>query len=56
MVTSTLLRTEMKDNGNPRSEHEPVLSGHDWARTVQLALLASGIVAPLLYIASDVVA
>jgi hypothetical protein len=54
MMTSTLLRTEMADTGNPRSEHEPVPPGHDWAAG-QLALLASGIVAPLLYLASDVV-
>lgn len=56
MMTSTLLRTERTDTGNPHSEHEPVLPGRDSARTVQLALLASGIVAPLLYLASDVVA
>jgi hypothetical protein len=56
MMTSTLLRTEMTDTGNPHSEHEPVLPGRDSARTGQLALLAFGIVAPLLYLASDVVA
>lgn len=55
-MTSTLLRTERTDRGKPHSEHEPVLPGHDRARTVQLTLLASGIVAPLLYLASDVVA
>jgi hypothetical protein len=56
MMTSSLLRTGMAATGNPPSEHERVLPGHDWARVTQLALLASGIVAPLLYIAADVIA
>lgn len=46
----------MTDTGNPPSGHEPVLPGHDSGRTAQLALLASGIVAPLLYVATDVIA
>lgn len=46
----------MTDMSNPPSGHEPALPGPDWARTAQLALLASGIVAPLLYLATDVIA
>jgi uncharacterized protein DUF998 len=46
----------MADTGNPPSERDRVLPGHDWALVAQLALLASGIVAPLIYLASDVIA
>lgn len=47
MMASSLLRTGMADTGNPPSEHERVLPGHDWARVAQLALLTSGIAALL---------
>ena len=55
MMTSTLPRSEMTDTGNPRPENGP-LPWHGPALPGQLALLASGIVAPLLYLASDLVA
>lgn len=36
--------------------HRAVLPEHDWTHAAQLALLVSGIVAPLLYVATDVIA
>jgi hypothetical protein len=46
----------MTDTGNPPSGHEPVPQRRDRERTTQLALLPCGIIAPLLYIATDVIA